>query len=1321
MDISSFINIFQNSRYSIPYHAAFPASIPRIQSTGRYSNVIRDVTLEECSDPLNCYLNSLVIPIPDICIPNTGVCFYDLTCYGININTIPTDYTYPTTFLFGIDGLGTTCVGEYTYLKTKGDLSLIVYNTNILLDFYLGQDENSFPTYLKFNNCSIHPFGVNVSLSENSKLSSLVEDGLKSFIETLICTKLVDTLTANVTSFFIKTLDPTLQNIISNGSPSLPPASIYNNSNLYIDWSESIFSITSNIKSALLTLPMFSKNSSNSFISCLMEDSSEDHSFESFMNTVGMGSTKLFNQASLPFVDSLVKLLTDGTGIFNIDLSSRNITLSLGGSTTLTLTEVSVQGLDSFQDISLISPSPYFNSTLQTLVKLEQLQVSLQFITRIGNVYEEIVDAALDVSGISILLELLLPINKMKLDDLYLDQLHDLNCLLSVSDAFQFTSMEVDLSVDSIAINQLSGSAGYDTIESGIIGFIDNLFLLITDGFESVVRDVIYALVQGPIREEINLKLATILEKSSQLCEPHRDAVSSNYLFWNDSRIVKIADTIINQVLGPTGLNKLITCGTVNQTGSVTIPLIQDSVYLRLDGLNTFYMLQLLSSESSPYVLSNAIGLGGCNDESICDSSQELVISVYTSKSVVAPQFYNLGLDNVLFAADGDSFTPTLSLSVSRLHLYLDLLLQIDLAVLSGLHPSQINVMGCFASAVDALAVPLLDVGVSLALLSTLGPWQLVIPSNATDRNVTHLVNTVFKLLTQGKRLDQHNADITALLENADTICENGGVIPDQTVDDSASSSAMPSYVVILLALGFTLLALLVVFIVYRVRKSRVTESELKTPLGKQEVAYVQTRSMFDLNTYYEYDDTLLGNQKLPFMLRWSLPVLVMVTIALFLFSNLQSDTVEVEIVLDVGPAQLKPPPLFGFGLANSVHDMWEAGVYPLSILIAVFSAAWPYVKLVLMFLAWTLPSRLLTVHKRDQLLRFLDMFGKWSCLDLYVMLLLMCAFNFTLTVSPQIVVHSLVVPSWGFYTFLLGTILSLLLGHTMTACHRHVIEAPLLMHITEESTIHLQDDKLVAQAQQKLEVHQKCYENLLSHHYSIHTSFLPDDILLKYNLPSHSVADGSNDAKSTNVSTVLVVAVSRLAQVILVFLVVFSTLLVLAGSFTNTFQFVFKGLTGLFLKDKSVVTYSMVSVGLLFPAAAGGYASPVALSWMQASYFTLTLAMPLGTLLMSLVLLLLPLKVQSMQRGMVLMEVCNAWSALDVFCLSVLATMLEIEQFAEFIVGDKCDGINVLLGEYFDSVLHGDDKCFDMVAKVLSVSNVAIIYIYHYSSSSIF
>lgn len=76
----------------------------------------------------------------------------------------------------------------------------------------------------------------------------------------------------------------------------------------------------------------------------------------------------------------------------------------------------------------------------------------------------------------------------------------------------------------------------------------------------------------------------------------------------------------------------------------------------------------------------------------------------------------------------------------------------------------------------------------------------------------------------------------------------------------------------------------------------------------------------------------------------------------------------------------------------------------------------------------------------------------------------------------------------------------------------------------------------------------------------------------------------------------------------------------------------------------------------------------------------------------------------------MVVTEVFNAWNALDVFVVSVIAALLEIQQFAAFIVGDSCDAINDVLVKEYDTELNHDDTCFDVVASLETV-RVFIIY----------
>ncbi|CAE7853808.1 unnamed protein product [Symbiodinium microadriaticum] len=78
-----------------------------------------------------------------------------------------------------------------------------------------------------------------------------------------------------------------------------------------------------------------------------------------------------------------------------------------------------------------------------------------------------------------------------------------------------------------------------------------------------------------------------------------------------------------------------------------------------------------------------------------------------------------------------------------------------------------------------------------------------------------------------------------------------------------------------------------------------------------------------------------------------------------------------------------------------------------------------------------------------------------------------------------------------------------------------------------------------------------------------------------------------------------------------------------------------------------------------------------------------------------------MPLRLGTFRQLVVLAEVMNAWNAIDVFVLSVAAALLEIEQFAEFIIGDSCDEIDKLLKQYFDDQLNGDDTCFEVTASL--------------------
>ena len=114
---------------------------------------------------------------------------------------------------------------------------------------------------------------------------------------------------------------------------------------------------------------------------------------------------------------------------------------------------------------------------------------------------------------------------------------------------------------------------------------------------------------------------------------------------------------------------------------------------------------------------------------------------------------------------------------------------------------------------------------------------------------------------------------------------------------------------------------------------------------------------------------------------------------------------------------------------------MWDAGVYPLAAAIAIFSCGWPYLKMFLLLVGWVFPMQ---VSNRQKLYHWIDVLGKWSLLDTYVMALMQVAFNFNIFLASgglRITVYT--IPRFGFVCFLFATCASLLAGHWGSFLHR--------------------------------------------------------------------------------------------------------------------------------------------------------------------------------------------------------------------------------------------------------------------------------------------
>jgi hypothetical protein len=152
--------------------------------------------------------------------------------------------------------------------------------------------------------------------------------------------------------------------------------------------------------------------------------------------------------------------------------------------------------------------------------------------------------------------------------------------------------------------------------------------------------------------------------------------------------------------------------------------------------------------------------------------------------------------------------------------------------------------------------------------------------------------------------------------------------------------------------------------------------------------------------------------------------------------------------------------------------------------------------------------------------------------------------------------------------------------------------------------------------------------------------------------------------------------------------------ILVIVGCCLASFDFHIEGLAGLVLGDKAKRRYSLMSLGEAIPGSSKDARGAVSL---EVVYFFFGFVLPLIQLLLLTVLWVVPLSLKLQQRLYVACEVSTSWAALDVFAVGVVAALLEISKFAQFMVGHRCDALNRFLGKHLDRALAGDDKCFDV------------------------
>ncbi|EMS10978.1 hypothetical protein KM1_061900, partial [Entamoeba histolytica HM-3:IMSS] len=276
------------------------------------------------------------------------------------------------------------------------------------------------------------------------------------------------------------------------------------------------------------------------------------------------------------------------------------------------------------------------------------------------------------------------------------------------------------------------------------------------------------------------------------------------------------------------------------------------------------------------------------------------------------------------------------------------------------------------------------------------------------------------------------------LNDNLNATCEEN---PDPEVKEY-KPVIVASTISIAVVLSIILCAIAIIVLVVKWRfgknheESSVTttgeskESDSSSEGEKEKKPFLQRLKSFPLwfcKQWLRTDEkgaSLFLHPRVNIVIRVIMPFLILLNIALFITSNTGTGAT-VNAYISIGSGQVITMPVSDFGLMNSVEDMWTAGVYPLAVLIMVFSGIWPYTKLVILLFTWFMPSTLVVPKVRGIILKVLDALGKWSMLDSYVMVLMIVAFYFDIplpirhpeSINDPVKINLYVYPAYGFVT----------------------------------------------------------------------------------------------------------------------------------------------------------------------------------------------------------------------------------------------------------------------------------------------------------------
>ena len=391
-------------------------------------------------------------------------------------------------------------------------------------------------------------------------------------------------------------------------------------------------------------------------------------------------------------------------------------------------------------------------------------------------------------------------------------------------------------------------------------------------------------------------------------------------------------------------------------------------------------------------------------------------------------------------------------------------------------------------------------------------------------------------------------------------------------------------------------------------------------------------------------------------------------------------------------------PNFFEFSIVESVKEMWLSGVKSLSVIIFVLSVFWPYLKQFITFLLWILPPSRVSVTRRGLILHQLDSLGKWSIVDIYVLMLSMVGFRFSAR-SPEnhnlfpenfYSVEVMLLPLWGLYANMVAQLISQLSSNVIVYYHNKNLKEG-------GKRVSFKHDEPSSDGESYVHDNAKSYYSESSGGWEDLDFSQGQNVI---SLCQESFQLGGHRAGQ--------MVILRMRSKAIIGLVGVSAIaLLIAGCIVPSFRIDISGVAAQLIisDDRNQSTskyYSVFGVVLTVMKQAiylGTISNFIGLSSFSILFICTTLITPLGLIVILLCIWFLPMVPNRRKQLIQTSNILSAWQYLEVYIISIFMAMWQVGDISEIMVQDVCESLNQLFSSlYLLGILNEESaRCFQV------------------------